>query len=1208
MKKVLNVLTSWYFLGTVALLAVLTLTYLLGQWMEWSTTVQLGVVVGVLAVAMLILVVTLVRANKKAADIQESISDSADEQRDSSSPQNRPEVEELKQDLNTAINTLKTSKLGRGGRGNAALYALPWYMFIGPPGAGKTIAISNSGLNFPLGVDRVKGVGGTRNCDWFFSDQAILLDTAGRYMTENEDEEEWHAFLDILKENRSSRPINGAIVGISIRELVEEPIDKVEWHANRIRRRIDELVERLGVRFPVYLVFTKSDLMRGFVEFFDDLAPDEREQVWGYTLTRYDRENSDVPDVFSEQFDRLARQLTSRRSHRLSRPMSDEKRKQTYVFPLEFSSVKDRLALFVDKLFQPNPFQENPICRGFYFTSGTQEGVPADYVTTKVAGDLDISEEEPKPHRGGDNASAYFIKDLFTEVIVPDRHIVQRTSKASRKTWLAQAGYAAAAVLTLGLFSFGAFSALQDSQEEVASVQDMATTVRTASWGDLSLNRGTVTTASGETVSAGTSAFASLNDLRVQLADLEAYTEDPPLFRWGLKRGGTVLEPARGVYMNSMRRFVKNDPLRSIKRRMEAATQQDVLRRDERDALYNDLKAYMLLTTDRKRLSANVDREFLSDYLPQTTQIVQNAPDGERDALIQQVQTQVDVFAKALAEGRVEAYAGNTSLIEEVRTLVYEPPSIDRLYEQIKEEGNARITKMTLGEMLEGRYMELFAARPEVSGFFTRGGYDGFVKDAIEQETALPDEIDWVMGYSKEDIPESMKNQEKVAEELKALYFNEYASAWNQFLGELRLKPFNSIRDAASSLNDLGNAYDSPFIYVLGTASYQTKLGTSKIDEVKDRAEEVGQRAVERQTRRMFGRAGRMDNGGEREEAHPVDRRFKWLHDMNVEEARSGNASPAIMDALEAMSEVSSVLDGMAGDDAKASEYAQTVLQSGNGSELEGAYESVQDALRRFDQGTRSRLFDAPLINAWRQVAGSAQRHVNRLWRQDVCRPFESRLAGRYPFDMDSQRDVPVSDFEQFFKPMEGTLASFRANTLDPYMSRDGQQSRTWQNVGVGLSSDARRAIRNAEKIGERLFDGSVVKVSFDLQPEQPETSTDSPATSRVFVEAHGQSLTYDMGNYRPWTPFNWPGGPDAVLRVTTMQGELPARRTSGAWAWFRLLEEADVQRETPTTYVLRWPMEKGITAKFTLRTQDSDAPFNDLERFFQFDCPDRLN
>ena len=50
------------------------------------------------------------------------------------------------------------------------LYDIPWYILIGPPGSGKTTALLNSGLKFPLaehgGGASIKGTGGTRNCDW----------------------------------------------------------------------------------------------------------------------------------------------------------------------------------------------------------------------------------------------------------------------------------------------------------------------------------------------------------------------------------------------------------------------------------------------------------------------------------------------------------------------------------------------------------------------------------------------------------------------------------------------------------------------------------------------------------------------------------------------------------------------------------------------------------------------------------------------------------------------------------------------------------------------------------------------------------------------------------------------------------------------------------------------------------------------------------
>ena len=178
-------------------------------------------------------------------------------------PDKRQEIEQLKERMAEALASLKTSKLGRGRSGKAALYALPWYIIIGPPGSGKSTALAKSELNFPY-LDPsgrgIRGVGGTRNCDWWFTSESILLDTAGRYTTEAEDREEWIAFLDLLRKNRPHKPVNGVIVAVAISDLMNASDEQLVQHAKTIRARIDELIERLGITFPVYLLFTKCDL------------------------------------------------------------------------------------------------------------------------------------------------------------------------------------------------------------------------------------------------------------------------------------------------------------------------------------------------------------------------------------------------------------------------------------------------------------------------------------------------------------------------------------------------------------------------------------------------------------------------------------------------------------------------------------------------------------------------------------------------------------------------------------------------------------------------------------------------------------------------------------------------------------------------------------------------------------------------------------
>src|SRR6185295_20063227 len=121
-------------------------------------------------------------------------------------------------------------------------------------GAGKTTALLNAGLTFPLaaemGQSAVAGVGGTRMCEWWFTEDAVLIDTAGRYTTQDSDaavdRAGWEGFLDLLKRTRPRQPLNGVIVAIALSDIAEAPSKERTAHAREIRARIKELESRLG--------------------------------------------------------------------------------------------------------------------------------------------------------------------------------------------------------------------------------------------------------------------------------------------------------------------------------------------------------------------------------------------------------------------------------------------------------------------------------------------------------------------------------------------------------------------------------------------------------------------------------------------------------------------------------------------------------------------------------------------------------------------------------------------------------------------------------------------------------------------------------------------------------------------------------------------------------------------------------------------------
>ncbi|MEO5696647.1 MAG: type VI secretion system membrane subunit TssM, partial [Burkholderiaceae bacterium] len=90
------------------------------------------------------------------------------------------EVAEVGRRFEQAVALLRGSRIGGRKRnwraalaGRPFVYELPWYIIIGAPGAGKTTALVNSGLEFPLagevGQPVIRGIGGTRNCDWWFA-------------------------------------------------------------------------------------------------------------------------------------------------------------------------------------------------------------------------------------------------------------------------------------------------------------------------------------------------------------------------------------------------------------------------------------------------------------------------------------------------------------------------------------------------------------------------------------------------------------------------------------------------------------------------------------------------------------------------------------------------------------------------------------------------------------------------------------------------------------------------------------------------------------------------------------------------------------------------------------------------------------------------------------------------------------------------------
>jgi type VI secretion system protein ImpL len=446
-----------YILGVCFFLSIFVV-WGIGRAFDFGSLNSLLTGIGVFLLLSAGYVLLLYRGVSRHHNLEGLLRDDADQAVLNASPADREEVSLLRERLLQSIERLHSNK-PRGSNPKDALYALPWYLVIGQPAAGKSTMLYQSGLNFPYAERegaRVAGLGGTRNCDWFFSSEAVLLDTAGRYMNNQEEAGKWRAFLQLLRQHRQRRPLNGLIVTVSIHDILQTSLEDQERIAKRLRERIQETHALLEVRLPVYLVFTKCDLVPGFAPFYRQLDDVARGEVMGKTFSHKGYEQADWGRQFGVAMDELVSYWQQVASQQLVMQDIQITRQDSavYRFPLELAALKPRLQLFVDALLRANPYQKAELLRGFYFTSALDADQPEMGGHTRQVTERFSLDSDQEIASGNAQPRPLFINSLFRKVIIPDQHLValyttNHRERRHKAAWIGGAGLVAVLLCSL---------------------------------------------------------------------------------------------------------------------------------------------------------------------------------------------------------------------------------------------------------------------------------------------------------------------------------------------------------------------------------------------------------------------------------------------------------------------------------------------------------------------------------------------------------------------------------------------------------------------------------------------------------------------------------------------------------------------------------------------------------------------------------------
>lgn len=429
-------------LAAAGLLAMAGIVYLLG-WPWWAWLMGFFILLVILAGALL---TWRWRSKRQEARLAERAVAEEQRERAGDAVVDRHKLEELREKWRAGLRTLRDSRLQR--RGEDPLYALPWYLVLGKGQSGKTAAIRGVHPSSSVAAESSipQGIAGTRNCDWWFFDEVVLLDTAGRYAfpAEEADEGEWRELLSLLKRDRWREPLNGVIVAVAADALASQPEEELREKAGQLRRRMDEVGRYLGANVPVYFLVTKSDRIAGFTEFFGRLPESVLGQVMGCV-------NGDVQDrsratAFYEQgFRSITQRLDGLRLTLMEEEDGPDALRPLFFFPEELRGLEGPLRTFVDTFFRQNPYRETPFFRGFFFASGRQEGSPS----YRLAQALGFDDWAWSPE-SGKTARAFFLRDFFSVILPQDRPLAHRTARWYERYRLAQmAGLVATVALSL---------------------------------------------------------------------------------------------------------------------------------------------------------------------------------------------------------------------------------------------------------------------------------------------------------------------------------------------------------------------------------------------------------------------------------------------------------------------------------------------------------------------------------------------------------------------------------------------------------------------------------------------------------------------------------------------------------------------------------------------------------------------------------------
>ena len=1053
-----------------------------------------------------------------------------------------------------ALKTLKTSSLYRG-RSERWRSDLPWYLLIGPQGSGKTSLLDFSGLEFPINkIDRklTRDTLGTRHCDWYFADHGVLIDTAGRYLTQPDAEVDgsaWSTLLDLLCKRRRNRPLNGVLVTIPLETLVGGSEQDLDTLARQVRARLQDVHQKLHVDVPIYLVLSKADKLLGFDEFFDQLTREESDQVLG-TSFRKEQSGNDVA-VLRAEFEALLRRLNSQVIMRMHQERDTQRRGRILDFPHQLGQIGERLCLFVDMAFTGNRYQRVSQLRGFYLTSAPHLTEEMDATTAGIGANLGMNAGVLPTLRSG---RSRFIHHVLSRVIFPEADLAGLDKRErSRIHWGQRALYVGAlAALTLfGMLWAGGFSA---NYERLENLRNLAQTWSQRSSPLTTRDDPMAVLKTLDTRYAATQVFPKKGDV--------GYHE-----RGGLYQG----EDVNPVVKKAYERELEGQLLSRVATLLEGQIRANM---KDRERLLNSLRAYLMLNMKDRRdalwLKDWVAAEWSRRYTGNTA--VQNGLNSHFERLLKQP----------------FIYPLNDQLVAQARQVLRSESLANVVYRMLREQAR-NLLEYRLSQHL-GPQGSLFVGTDYViPGFYTQQGYQQYfsVKGSMLVTDILSD--NWVLG---EGSSISGMDLRRLMVELEQLYFRDYANYWGEAVGRIALPAINDFSDGAEQLAGLTSA-NSPILQLLVQVRENTRFpvvadtadeAADAAGKLADKGGKLGKLAVTAAGKAADALVKKLPDTAKKS----LQSRFESLHRLLDD---NNGPTADLIPALTALNDLQTQMASLAR--ASSPEQAAFEMAKTRMGGQRDALSNLRNASARLPRPV-SVWFNVLAEDTWRLVLSDSYRYLNQRYQSELYSFYGKAISKRYPFSAHSASDVAISDFREFFKA-QGIADRFFDSYLRPFVSGDpgNYRMRSVDGHSLPISKVYLDQMAAALVIRQSFFADNPAEpqVQFKLEPY-----TLDPAVSRSEFKFGDKTIEYRHGPIVP-VSFKWPidaeDGRTSLVLDKMVGRPLGIEKNTGPWSLFRLFDLMQTEYLTGRDVLVLKADVGGLRANYLLTSQRTPNPFD---------------